>query len=232
MYGGLEPNLTQADVSTLADVVATASTVGSESEELLSLVDQLSGPPVRPPYLEGYDKALEVLELPLVANFVDSFVDIESLLGRIGVSILPRKLETATIRGVSLAGEGLAPTILINQSSVYNENEHGVRFTLAHEFAHLLYDRSVARSVGIASGPWAPAGVEKRANAFAAMFLMPRSLVIRAIGDATNFTNLDAVSEAALKLRVGTMSLIEHLANMDLIGHYDRDVLRGQLRQH
>ena len=42
------------------------------------------------------------------------------------------------------------------------------RFTLAHELCHMLHDRSYGARLAIASGPWAPWGIEKRANALLA----------------------------------------------------------------
>lgn len=227
MYGGLAPNLTEGDVATLSDVIADAYRRSAESPLLSDLIDSRSGPPIRPPYLEGHDLAIALLEETNISGHVEDFVDVAALLDTLGVGVLHRELETETIRGVSLAGEKLAPTIVVNRSSVYNESEHGIRFTLAHELAHLLYDRSMARSVGISSGPWAPAGIEKRANAFAAMFLMPRRLVLGAFDDSADFGDLDAIAVAADRLRVSTSALIEHLANLSLIGEYQRDRLRG-----
>lgn len=226
LYGGLSPNLTADDVATLSDVVADAYKRSTESPVLAGLVAPDSGPPVRPPYIEGHDLALELHEFDSVSAHVTEFVDIASLLESLDVRVLHRSLGTRTIRGVSLAGEKLAPTIIVNPSSVYNEGEHGVRFTLAHEFAHLLYDRSMAASVGIASGPWAPAGVEKRANAFAAMFLMPRSLVLQAFGSGAVYSDPEEVAAAADRLRVGTSALIEHIYNLGLIDEYNRGTLR------
>ena len=39
-------------------------------------------------------------------------------------------------------------------------------------------------AVAIATGPWAPAGIEQRANAFAAAFLMPTWLLKDALSAA------------------------------------------------
>lgn len=144
--------------------------------------------------MEGHQFAGALLDDEAIAPFVGSFVNISAFLEAIGVTVLRQSLNTATIRGVSLAGETLAHTIVVNMTSVYNDTEHGVRFTLAHELAHLLYDRSMAASVGISSGSWAPASIEKRANAFAAMLLMPRELVIRAFGADAVSTDLGALT--------------------------------------
>jgi hypothetical protein len=48
-----------------------------------------------------------------------------------------------------------------------------------------LHDKEI-RAVAIASGPWAPVDLERRANAFAAMFSMPRDVVRRAIASGSS----------------------------------------------
>jgi Zn-dependent peptidase ImmA (M78 family) len=226
MYGGLSPKLTTADVITLSRVIAQAHSLDQEASALAALVSAESGPPVGVPYAEGYEWANDLLEEDLLDGIISSFVDVEVLLERLGIAVHDIKLETESIRGVALAGDGLAPSIVVNTTSLFNLTPFGRRFTLAHELGHLLYDRTLAKSVGISSGPWAPAGVEKRANAFAAMFLMPRNLVIEAFGNERRFNEFDHIATAAQKLQIRPTALIEHLFNLDLIDEYDRDQLR------
>jgi Zn-dependent peptidase ImmA (M78 family) len=133
-------------------------------------------------------------------------------------------LKTSTIRGIAIAGSGYSPTILVNNTSDYNVNEAGKRFTLAHELFHLLYDRGFARRVTHVSGPWAPPSIEKRANAFAAMLLMPRSLVRRSLGAGR--VDANTVASAANTLQVGISALVEHLYNISMIDETTRDSLR------
>lgn len=227
MYGGLSPNLTEADVGTLSEVIALANQPGLQATPIDSLVAIDNGPPMGVPYTEGYEWASDLLEEDLLEDFVSDFVDIERLLAKLGIRVLESALETETIRGVALAGDGLAPTILVNITSVFNATTAGRRFTLAHELAHLLYDRTMAKSVGISSGPWAPAGVEKRANAFAAMFLMPRPLVLNAFGSDRRFNEIGVIVAAAEILQVRPTALIEHLFNLNFIDEFDRERLRA-----
>jgi Zn-dependent peptidase ImmA (M78 family) len=230
MYGGLAPNLTHEDVETLSDVVVDARQRSDESKLLTRLIATDSGPPVSPPHIEGYQLATTLLDDSAIAPFVQNSVDIAGFLEAVGVRVMRKSLNTPTIRGVSLAGETLAPTIVVNEASAYNDTDHGVRFTLAHELAHLLYDRSNAASIGISSGPWAPASIEKRANAFAAMLLMPRYLVLASFGANPDFTDFSALAAAAHLLNVSVSTLVEHLANLDLIDEYSRDTLRHESR--
>ena len=59
------------------------------------------------------------------------------------------------------------PCSLLNVDHPTYDTYSGRRFTLAHELCHLLYDRSYGWQLAIASGPWAPRDLERRANAFA-----------------------------------------------------------------
>lgn len=226
MFGGLSPRLTEGDVISLSDVIAQAYRSDQESALLAELVAKEGGPPVGAPHAEGYEWASDLLEKDFLGEIVSNFVDVETFLNRLGVNVHDVSLDTESIRGVALAGDGLAPTIIMNTTSVFNATPSGRRFTLAHEMCHLIYDRTLAKGVGISSGPWAPAGVEKRANAFAAMFLMPRHLVVEAFGYERRYNELASIATAAEILRVGPSALIEHLYNLNLIDESDREKLR------
>lgn len=130
--------------------------------------------------------------------------------------------------GVALAGETYAPAILINLASHYNKIRSGQRFTAAHELFHILYDQRRARRVAHTSGPWASAGVEKRANAFAAMLLMPRQLLQWV--HRRNRWSAQSVADAAIAMDVGASALTEHLYNTTLIDEGERDRLRAEFR--
>ena len=231
MFGGLTPDLSLDPVALLADAVPSSAGGIGESPRLTALVDGAVGPPIRSPFVEGQELALNLLEDPSVLPHIGESIDIEGLLSSVGVAIRSASLDTRAVRGVALAGAGLTPTIVINLASFYNDTVNGVRFTLAHEFAHLLYDRSRAISVGMASGPWAHPGIEKRANAFAAMLLMPRFLVLPAFGAEAAFPEPQAITAAADRLRVSVSTLVEHLANLELITAYERESLRRDVRR-
>ncbi|WP_441294928.1 ImmA/IrrE family metallo-endopeptidase [Massilia arenae] len=94
---------------------------------------------------------------------------------------------------------------------------------MAHEFCHILFDRTRARKLSHVSGAWTTARVEKRANAFAAMFLASRTAVKRSFSD----TSVEAVKKQAEMLDLGYTALVEHLFNLGLIGEAERDRLRA-----
>jgi Zn-dependent peptidase ImmA (M78 family) len=222
MFGGVSPDIGLSDMNTLLGLLSSRAG-GQESANLQALVDSTIGAPAGIPFQEGYDLAEQLVDecsLPGSAPYVD----VRALLAGWGVRIVEKVLRTNTIRGVAIAGARYAPTILINKTSEYNANEVGKRFTLAHELFHILYDRSLARRVSHVSGPWAPPGVEKRANAFAAMFLMPRSLLARSFH--TGQIDEKAVTPAAGAMQVGISALVEHLYNTSMIDEVTRDRLR------
>jgi Zn-dependent peptidase ImmA (M78 family) len=222
MFGGVSPDIGLKDMNTLLALLLSR-VGGQESAKIKTLVDDTVGLPAGVPFQEGYDLAEQLLEecaLPGDAPYVD----VRSLLTGWDVKVVERILKTNTIRGVAIAGTGYAPAILINKTSDYNANEAGERFTLAHELFHILYDRSLARRVSHVSGPWASPGVEKRANAFAAMFLMPRSLLSRSFSSGK--LDEDTVTSAARDMQVGISALVEHLYNTSMIDEAVRDRLR------
>ena len=100
------------------------------------------------------------------------------------------------------------------------------RFTLAHELCHLLHDRSYGALLAIASGPWAPRNIERRANAFAAWLLMPPHRLKPAIAWAHGAINTnEGISAVANELDVSRSALVRHLFNLGEITEEDQDAL-------
>jgi Zn-dependent peptidase ImmA (M78 family) len=227
MFGGVSPDLTSADVKAIISLLVTRKN-RPESDILAKLTRERLGRPLGVPHEDGYEFASELWE-DLGQPDTDSHVDIRTILMQLGIDVRNEELSTQTIRGVALAGGDFGPTVLLNTSSIYNRNEDGRRFTLAHELCHILFDRTRARRVTIASGPWVAPGVEKRANAFAAAFLMPRAIV-RQLLPVTGQINRDHVVSAAGRLHVSESALVEHIYNIDLIDEWDRERLRAVFR--
>lgn len=224
MFGGVAPNLTMQDVRSLSAILVKQMRE-TDTTELDRFVDRSVGFPLSPAHDEGYELAealLDDLDFTLAGA-----IDIEAILNRLCVTVIKRSLDTNTIRGVAIAGSGLAPTVIINTNSPFSRNEQGRRFTMAHELCHILYDQSRARRVTQASGPWAPSGIEKRANAFAAMLLMPRAL-IEQHRRRHNAWSGERLAEIAAGLKVSVGALTEHLYNLGYINEAEREVLRLQ----
>jgi Zn-dependent peptidase ImmA (M78 family) len=110
----------------------------------------------------------------------------------------------------------------VNKKSTFNQTRAGLKFTLAHELCHILFDRTRAKKLSHVSGPWTAPRIEKRANAFAAMFLASRA----ATRSVFHEYGKDGTKDAAQALQLGHSAFVEHLYNLGLIDEADREQLR------
>lgn len=227
MFGSVSPSVGKRDVLELArlmiDLRAPRGRLSAIDEARRSVPLEEAA---TPPWYQGYELA-EGLHEHLDPEYVErESVDIEDIIEKQGVKIVDRQLSDERIRGVAIDGERHSPGILVNSRNSANAHPFGRRFTLAHEFCHLLFDRDVGAHLAIASGPWAPRDVERRANAFAAMFLMPNELVRRAVSAlAGSLATKDAIHSVANRLQTSFESTLWHLKNL---GYID-DVTRQQI---
>ena len=235
MFGGISPNLRDADIVVLRDVLIQR--FGQGDSELFS---ELSGADVYrsmglKPHDDGYEFAdyfLDDLMEKGLEPTLDGFVDIEWLCNQLSIEVRFHGFESVDIRGVALAGQGFGPTILVNTSYPFNESVAGQRFTIAHELCHMLADRNRAKGIGHTSGDWALPSIEKRANAFAAYLLMPRDLILNQM---SRFSDLgkEQVREIAESLKVSVIALTHHLYNLGIIDEVKKDqILAVNMRAH
>ena len=220
MFGGLNPAIGKKDAEQLIRFLANSQN-GTEPPALAELVDDRGWNHALAPYEEGYELAEEIRE-EIRVTVEERDVNVNRILHGLGIRIEMAHLETDSVRGVAIAGPGFAPAILVNLTSVFNLTEAGRKFTLAHELCHILFDRSRARKLSHVSGPWTAPRTEKRANAFAVMFLASRTAtraVFREYGK-------DRTKEAAQTLQLGQSAFVEHLYNLGLIDEVEREQLR------
>lgn len=222
MFGGLDVQIRENDAVKLMGLLSKQRN-GQEQASLSRLVANPRTDAWMRPYEEGYELADDLRDM-LGIEPDELFVDIHKVLRDLNIEIVETKLETDEIRGVAIAGRGFAPAILINTNSIYNCNSAGKRFTLAHELCHILYDRTRARKISHLSGPWTSARTEKRANAFAVMFLASTTALRKSLVK----NNPDEVHALAEKVGLGFLALVEHLFNINLIGDTERELLRPQ----
>ena len=212
MFGGLNVDFRESDVQCLFNLLVQQRN-RAEDQKLNSLVSSPSIYEFIQPYAHGYELAYETRD-NLGIDHHTAFVDIEEILRDLGITIQNATLQTGSVRGVAIAGAGLAPAILVNTTNKFNASKGGRRFTLAHELCHVLFDRSSARRLSHVSGPWASARVEKRANAFAAMFLATPHALSKAQGSGEIGGQIKHLSE---KFGIGIRALREHMHNLDLL---------------
>ncbi len=221
MFGGVSPELGFADVERLRDSLVSAHG-GRDSDRLAALVSDREGEPLGVPYRDGQRFATDLLDQIEFPRPGEDCINIEAICDHLGIGVADLRLETDSIRGAAFAGEGFSPRVLVNPTHPFNGNESGRRFTLAHELCHVLFDRAHARRIAHASGDWAAPGVEQRANAFAAYLLMPRELVVGALGSGDSVE----VHRVAAQLKVNQSALIPHMFNLGVIDSAQRDRLR------
>ncbi len=207
MYGSTTPEIGEKDVLLLARSVMMLPPSDVQTPHLSASESSM-------PFLEGYETA-ELLHEHLQTNTTTSHViDIEDILQRLEIHTDSITLDDERIMGVAVSRPGSAPSILVNEKHEKNRTPQGRRFTLAHELCHLLLDREHGRPLAVASGPWAPHVVEKRANAFAAMFLMPKAMLDSMAAEYSDDALVDAVVE---RLKTGRLSTKWHLINLGFL---------------
>lgn len=220
MFGGVSPSISDTDASRLVQFLAKHLN-GTETEALAKLVDDRGANLAIAPYEEGYELAQDVRD-ELGIPVEEREVNVRRLLHDLQIEVQEVMLETDSVRGVAIAGPSFSPAILVNMTSPFNKSREGQNFTLAHEFCHILFDRTRAKRLSHVSGPWTSLRTEQRANAFAAMFLASR-VATRAV---LREHGVEGTKMAAQALQIGHSALIEHLYNLGLID----EMLREQLR--
>ncbi len=224
MFGDLSPRISDAAAAALLAAYFAAQTTGPAGAALARFVVDEPAWLAPSPWDNGYALALDLLD-EADPDPDASATRIEDLVAALGVAAREVALGPDGPRGVALAGEALRPTILVNAESPANDGR-GRRFTLAHELCHILFDRERARPLTHSSTPWASPSVEQRANAFAAMLLMPPHRAKRPV--ASGLEELKhGIDRLAGRLNVGRVALKHHLANLGEITPYERDFLLG-----
>lgn len=230
LFGSMSPAVAAHDVLSIAEQMTRARAGAGASAAMDGHVRSV---PLAGRYEvgpQGDDLAADLRsELGLLDNAAP---DVDALLASLGITVEEVELSDPGLRGVSFAGEGLAPTVLVNTRShdhfSATTSRRRRRFTLAHELCHLLYDRDRGAPLAIASGPWAPRDIERRANAFAAGLLMPAEAVAVAV-DGNDLYTLDGVRAVADALDASVSATI---ARLHVLGHIDDDTenwLKDQL---
>ena len=173
MFGTLTPQTSELDADTLLAALEDARSDLPEVSALTSLIENRAPPSREAAWEEGYDVALHVLDSLQLPGSRLSYIDVGRVLSSLGIRMKHMLVGDESLRGIAIAGAGFSPTLVVNDSARWNQSTEGLRFTLAHELAHILLDRGAARRITHASTPWAAESLERRANAFAAMLLMP-----------------------------------------------------------
>lgn len=229
MFGSLAPTIEEEDVLAIARKMIEAA----EQEQHDELLEQMTRPiqlddDPSPPWEQGYNLAMPLCE-DMAVSQTGSSVDVANVLKGLGIHFGEIALTDSEIRAISLAGPHHHPTILLNMNNPTNQYDSGRRFTFAHELCHLLYDRTYGMKLAMASGPWAPRDIERRANAFAAMFIMPTHLIRNLFGRLTNpGVTIQDILEMAATLKASVVGVIDHLKNLGFIDEDAQERLKEE----
>jgi Zn-dependent peptidase ImmA (M78 family) len=227
LYGAMSPGIDLFDVVTLTNLIV--DNYVADAHPWLSRLDlplELGEVAQFTPGEQGSrlgEQACEVL-----TGGSGDWVDVHSVLQGLKIPVTKIDLSDDSIRAVSVIGPTQVPHIFCNRQTRWGESSGVERFTLAHELCHLLLDREQGDELAIATGPWAPVGIEQRANAFAAAFLMPTWLLKDALtAAAAPADDPETIKAVSATLRVSASSLIDRLYNLDEITFDDRIRLRA-----
>jgi Zn-dependent peptidase ImmA (M78 family) len=229
MFGTVSPDISRSDVHKIVNLMVKALSVNGEAPEMQSHIPLKPLSTTSRPYTQGYELALDFMDSVSVPELEGS-TDVGRLVKDLNIQMSEIEIDDKTIRGLSMAGPKQWPTILINRASEWNMNTWGQRFSAAHELCHVLYDRAPGERFAIASGPWAPRDIEQRANAFAAMLIMPIQKVNEAVRQlAVPLASSDAIFTIARTLKTSPVATLEHLYNLHKLDDFDRDKIRSEL---
>lgn len=227
LYGAVSPTTDLDDVARLAsNIVANYVDDATAWLPALELPLDLSEVTQLPPGEQGGRLGERACEL--LGGGTRDWVDIESVISSLDISISEIELSDIEVRAVSIFGPTQHPHVFRNTRTRWGNSAEVTRFTLAHELCHLLLDREYADELAIASGPWAPLAIERRANAFAAAFLMPTWLLRDALASTSApADDPDTIKSVSARLHVSASSLIDRLYNLGEITFDDRIRLRS-----
>jgi Zn-dependent peptidase ImmA (M78 family) len=227
MFGAVSPNLKPPDRVALIRQIADAY-----RQNETCLVDQLSKEvPVDSvaPWDAGYELAMNLLDALGVKTETPEALALEDFIAKLGALLDTIKLEDTSIRGIAIGGKRYRSTILLNATHQTYRYPSGIRFSIAHELCHLLYDRGYAQEVALPSGPWAPLDVERRANAFAAMLLMPPGRLSAALAEGeAEPRSLKGIRDVCSRLNTSFSMTVEHMHNLGFLSDDERDALRDE----
>lgn len=232
LYGALSPTTEAADVLILAAALLanyqprpTSDSLEAPKNALLEAAADVAN---LSPGRQGSD--LGELACELLGSPENNWVDVEGVLARLEIRVEALGLSDSHLRAVSVFGPTQPPAVYTNSGFAWGTAAHVTRMTLAHELCHLLIDRELGDELSVASGPWAPAGIEQRANAFAAAFLLPTWLLRDAIAaHDSNMTSRQDLQTLCDQFRVGIGTLVDRLFTLGELTSDERFRLQADM---
>lgn len=237
LFGSLSPTVPTDDVQQIfAEVLraptppADTATVIDIGRNMIESVDVAGLSPGEAGSVYG-DEAWNQIGSGATRRDYAGSVDIAQTLTNLGIWVRRIALGDTELRAVSMLIDGGSAGILVNRSYIQGAQGAVERFTLAHELGHLLLDQGRARQLLVASGPWAPVDIEKRANAFAAAFLMPIPILHKVVGQVNgNVSEPDVLGAVARTLDVSYSALVSRCQNLGWLSSDQAETIRYRTR--
>jgi len=205
------PTIGPPDIRVIFTAVQRALQSATDSTALDTIAGRISttDPKVRS-YQQGYALARDVRRVLQLDN---EPIDVEELCGQWGIQILEISLMDASVDGGAVWAHSNQPCIFVNLNSGRASSKNGRRMVIAHELCHLLVDRHAAVPLALLSGPWAPARLERRANAFAAELLLPIGAIRQVLGPNRTELGDDSLELLCQKWQVSKVMALNHVLN-------------------
>jgi Zn-dependent peptidase ImmA (M78 family) len=166
-------------------------------------------------------------------------VEPDEILHGWGVLVRELEIKESNLDAIAVWGPRHKPTIFLNSVGPRSQQEKGRRSTLAHEMCHILADLDGALPVADVLGGNMPRGIEKRANAFAAEFLLPRYEASTYIETALQFVYTQderkatierAISDLAEKYGASHETVAWQMLNSHVVKQNDQLVYEKKLK--
>lgn len=125
-------------------------------------------------FLAGYIAAEFVREKAPTAR--GKYFDVNDALHKLNVEVRDIAMQTDSIDAVAVWGSH-GPCVVLNKDRAHSQSVERTRMTLAHELGHLIMDRQGGLPFCEVLGGAVDDFMEKRASAFAAELLLPRTAV-------------------------------------------------------
>jgi Zn-dependent peptidase ImmA (M78 family) len=219
LYRSAQPRLSEADLQCLMGLV---NDMERGRTPRFDAVHDPTRCPLTPEAAtqSGYELARglrQSLNLAL-AQPLTSRCDLESSVIKVlGIDIREITLADRGVEGVAIWLPDRLPRIAVNSTGRFSTTPWGRRMTLAHELCHLVSDGTLEIGVGMVSNAWAPYLLERRANAFAAMFLAPPAAIEQFLDPVSERWQRRDLRNAMRGLGIGATTLCRHLQNLGWI---------------
>lgn len=218
------PPLDESLIASVLDLLRASEPATADSGQSVSGLRRRTPPPARRPWLDGYERALELRE-QLGWNG-EPVGDLPKRLRSLGLVVQTRSLHEQ-VDGAVVSMPRCAPLVVANPNGGRTKRWHP-DMMLATALGHVVMDSSDDAPYAELDTTWSYWPAAARARAFAAMFLMPEHGV-QDIVTAEGKVDAETVRKIMTRYGTGAIATTWHLVNLRQITDDDRDALLSEL---